>query len=279
ERAPLGTSPLSSVWMLQVETGSLRWAARLPLSTEHLAQVREAPLALVQLGAALEPVVLLRENPQGALVRAESFVFRLNPGESAQVELWATRFGRPAARQPIALKLAPDYVNQIQSPPNPPSVPIGQPASAISFPDRVTTDAGGTAAFTLTAADPGNPRRFIDGQVYGIVYLWGDEEPPDYRHDPTSFLSVLVFDSMPPIEHPTWKDVQPILAQYAALYPFMTDNVVDLGSYTAVKQNLASIQRVLSLPPEDPGYMQVTRDMSRDRLALLLRWISQGAPA
>jgi hypothetical protein len=223
-------------------------------------------------------VVLLRENPQGAFVRAESFVFRLNPGESAQVQLWATRFGRPAAGQSIALKLAPDYVNQIQSPPNPASVTIGQPASAITFPEGVTTDANGNAVFSLAAADPGNPRHFIDGQVYGVVYLWGDGEPPDYWHDPTSFLSVLVFDSQPPIAQPTWKDVQPILAQYAALYPFMTDNVVDLGSYPAVKQNLSSIQRVLSLPQEDPGYMQVTRDMSRDRLALLLRWISHGAP-
>jgi hypothetical protein len=250
----------------------------LPLSAERLAEVLAAPLALVQLGAAGEPAVLLRENPRGAFVRAESFVFRLNPGESAQVELRATRFGHPAAGKSIALRLAPDYVNQIQSPPNPPQIPIGQPASALTFPERVTTDAGGRAVFTLTAADPGNPRRFIDGQVYGIVYLWEDHEPPDYWHDPTSFLSVLVFDSLPMIEYPTWKDVQPILAQYAALYPFMTTNVVDLGSYEAVHQNLASIQRVLSLPKEDPGYMQVTRDMSRDRLALLLRWIAQGAP-
>jgi hypothetical protein len=250
----------------------------LPLSAEQLAEVREAPLALVQLGSAGVPVVLLRENPQGALVRAESFVFRLNPGESARVELRATRFGRPAAGQSIALELAPDYVNQIQSPPNPPSLPIGQPSSALSFPERVTVDADGRAAFTLTAGEPGNPRHFIDGQVYGIVYLWGDEEPADYWHDPTSFLSVLVFDSMRLVEHPTWTDVQPILAQYAALYPFMTNKVVDLGSYAAVRKDLASIQRVLSLPKEDPGYMQVTRDMSRDRLQLLLRWIGQGAP-
>ena len=251
----------------------------LPLSAEQLAAVREAPLALVQPGGAGAPaVVLLQENPQGAFVRAESFVFRLNPGESARVELRATRFGRPAAGQSIALELAPDYVNQIQSPPNPPSLPIGQPGAALSFPARVTTGADGRAAFTLTAADPGNPRHFIDGQVYGVVYLWGDEEPADYWHDPTSFVSVLAFDGMRPIEHPTWTDVQPILAQYAALYPFMTDKVVDLGSYTAVRQNLAGIRRVLSLPQEDPGYMQVTRDMSRDRLRLLLRWIDLGAP-
>ncbi len=251
----------------------------LQLSPEQLAAAKKAPLALVQIGAAGEPAVLLRENPQGACVRAETFVFRLNPGESAAVELSATTFGRPAAGQVLSLRLAPEYVNQIQSPPNPPSIPIGQPASALSFPESVTTDASGRAAFTLTAADPGNPRRFIDGQVYGIVYLWGNAEAPDYWHDPTSFLSVLVFDSMPLIQHPTWKDVQPILAQYAALYPFMTNNVVDLGRYEAVKQHLASIKRVLSLPKEDPGYMQVTRDMSRDRLALLLEWIAQGAPA
>jgi hypothetical protein len=246
------------------------------LTAGQLADVESHRLALLGSNSA-QP--LLQENPQAAFVRAETFVFRLNPGETATVDLRATRYGKPAADQAIALSYAPQYVDQIQSPPNPASIPVGDPTSALQFPPSVVTDAQGHASFTLTAADPKNPRKFIDGQVYGVLYTWGANEPPDYWHDPTSFVSVLVFNSTAIPANPTWKDVQPILAQYAKLYPYMTNPVgIDLGDYDTVYQNRQAIQQVLSLPKTNPGYMQVTRDMSRDKLVLLLKWLAAGAP-
>ena len=133
----------------------------------------------------------------------------------------------------------------------------------------------------LSASDPGNPRGFIDGQVYGVAYSFASDAKANYSYnpDPTSFISVLVFNSYPEVASPTWTDVKPILSQYAKLYPFMTTGVgINLANYTSVQQNLSAIRQVLTLPKENPGYMQVTRDLSRDKAELILKWIDLGAP-
>ena len=251
-----------------------------PLSDEQLELSENNPLGIVQLspdGAISQP--LIQENSSGLFVRADRFVFRLNPGESAEVDLVVTRFGKRAADETISLALDTMSVNRMQSPPNPDDIPIGVPGTALEFPSSVTTGGDGCASFTLKAGDPGNPRKFIDGQVYGISYLLQAAAEANYNPDPSNFISVLVFSSHPALDSPTWKDVRPILAQYAKLYPFMTTGVgINLGDYTAVKKNLTAIKQVLSLPKTDPGYMQVTRDMSRDKLNLILTWIGQGAP-
>jgi hypothetical protein len=189
------------------------------------------------------------------------------------------QFGRPAPDQQIDLNQDANMVNQMQSPPNPTNIPIGIPTTALAtasgpFPTTVTTDELGQAMLTLSASDPENPRVFIDGQVYGVAYtLAASNENPD----PSNFLSVLVFNGYPQLAYPTWADVQPIFAQYAKLYPYMR-GIIDLSQYTEVVSNLARIQRVFRLPKTDPGYMQVTRDMSRDKLNLILKWLELGAP-
>ena len=244
------------------------------LTDSELSAVEAHPLAIVRVNASGENEILIQENSIGAFVRADKFVFRLNPGEEAEVQLYATVFGKPAANQLITLVQDPASVNNMQSPPNPDSIPIGTPPSALQMPSTVTTDAQGRASFKLTASDPGNPRQFIDGQVYGVRYIWGEQEPPDYNHDPTSFVSVLAHDSYTYEDPLTWTiNVEPILGQYAKLYPYMTDNIVNLGNYKDVVSQKESIKRVLSIPKGDPGYMQVTRDMSRDKLQMILKWL------
>jgi hypothetical protein len=243
-------------------------------------QVKNNPLAIVQLNAdGSISAPLLQEDSNGWFVRADTFVFRLNPGETADVNFWAMQFGRPAPDQQIDLNQDANMVNQMQSPPNPTNIPIGIPTTALAtasgpFPTTVTTDELGQAKLTLSASDPENPRVFIDGQVYGVAYtLAASNENPD----PSNFLSVLVFNGYPQLAYPTWADVQPIFAQYAKLYPYMR-GIIDLSQYTEVVSNLARIQRVFRLPKTDPGYMQVTRDMSRDKLNLILKWLELGAP-
>ena len=56
--------------------------------------------------------------------------------------------------------------------------------------------------------------------------------------------------------------MQPILSQYARLYPFMKQ-FVDLGNYRSVVDNQSQIVHVMGLDPENPNYMPVTRDLSR----------------
>jgi hypothetical protein len=251
-----------------------------PLNDEQFELTENNPLGIVQVspdGTISQP--LIQENSSGMYVRADRFVFRLNPGQSAAVRFIATRFGRPAANETISFFLDSMSVNRMQSPPNPDNIPIGVPTTALEFPPSITTGGDGRASFTMTASDPGNPRKFIDGQVYGVSYLLQAAAEANYNPDPSNFISVLVFNTYPPVSSPTWKDVKPILSQYAKLYPFMTTGVgINLADYTAVTKNLAAIKQVLTLRRTDPGYMQVTRDMSRDKLELILAWIDEGAP-
>jgi hypothetical protein len=247
------------------------------LTDDQLKLIENNPLGIVQIASWGQINTLIQENSIGAVIRAEKFVFRMNPGDEVEVQLFATVFGKPAANQLITIIQDADSVNNMQTPPNPASIPLGVPESALQIsPASVTTDESGRASFKLIASDPRNPRKFIDGQVYGVRYIWGEKEPEGYNHNPTSFVSILVHNAYIYKDPPTWKrDVQPIFSQYAKLYPFMTNNVINLGDYRQViqKSNLQAIRRVLSLPKDDPGYMQVTRDMSRDKTQMILKWI------
>ena len=71
--------------------------------------------------------------------------------------------------------------------------------------------------------------------------------------------------------------MQPILSQFARLYPFMMQ-FVDLGDYQSVVDNQSQIVQVMGLDPEQPGYMPVTRDLSRAKREMILGWFDAGAP-
>jgi hypothetical protein len=242
------------------------------VTKEQLKTLSTTPLGVLQQGAAGAPKAVLRENDNGAYLNVTEQVQRMAPGDKVKVELIALAFGKPAAKESIEVKFNNGMLQGV------PGIPVGAPASALDFPSSATTNAKGRAHFTLKASDPGNPRKFIDGQVYGVGYAWSKEADKRYPPDPNNFVSVLVFDKYPTPPSPTWADVEPIFAQYAKLYPFMTQKVVNLASYADVVNNLDAIKGVLSLPPTDPRYMQVTRDMSPDKVSLVLKWIAQGAP-
>lgn len=248
------------------------------ITKEQLKTLEKTPLGIIQVGttgggAAKKPRALLRENADGAYINVTQQVYRMSPGEKADVEVLALAFGKPAAGQTIDVQ----FDNSLLVIQAPKTIPVGVPASALNFLSSAKTGADGRARFKLKAGDPGNPRKFIDGQVYGVGYFWSKENDPQYPPDPNNFVSVLVFDAYPRIAKPTWQDVQPIFAQYASLYPFMT-GIIDLGNYNDVLKNLNAIKGVLSMSPTDPRYMQVTRDMSPDKVRMILKWIELGAP-
>ena len=129
----------------------------------------------------------------------------------------------------------------------------------------------------MYAYDPGNPRQFIDGQVYNVAFKWEKDKDPSFPPDSNGALSVLVFDTFQ--GEPVWASVGPFLSQYAKLYPFM-DSLFPpgLADPTVYQQNIKAFEGVLSLPISDPRYMPVTRDMSRDKRNVLLAWLAAGAP-
>jgi hypothetical protein len=242
--------------------------------------------------------VLLQESINGLYVRADSFVYRLNPGETQQVEFYATQFGQPLASSEINLSATGGFMGgsgggaTVNPTPRPAAaIPdIGTPTDAVGFvtsgnyqpglATSVSTDADGRAVFDLTASadGPGNPRGYIAGQLYGIGYQLADQ-PPGYISNPLDYVSVLVFNKKDVPDQPTWyQDIQQLFTQYGNLYPIMSRYVVDLGDYEAVAARTAILQLAFSLPMRDPNHMPVTRDLGDGDRQTILKWLSSPGP-
>lgn len=245
----------------------------LPVGT--LAAVQQSSLSV------LGPNSFISECSTGSFVRADDFVFRVSPGEVAQVPLYATQFGQPLPGASIGIvfdnnQLQPSGVNGDNQP-----LQVGVPASALSFPATVTTDDQGRATLAIEGSDPQRPRDFIDGQVYGVRPFINDGSYFDNPNNAWNFISVLLWDGFQPSSpRVLWSDIQPILQQYANLYPVM-NRFFNLADRAAVLENARFLTRVFSLPEADPNYMPVTRDLSPAKRKAILAWIAdpQGAGA
>ena len=246
------------------------------LTAEQIKQLSDNPLGiLVSKGGGThvgeDTLIALQENADGIHIQADGATLILNPGDKAAVDLYVTEYGRPKAGYQVPLQLVNVGINSDPATGN-------DPASGISFPaETAPTDANGRTQIPLLANDPipiPDRRRFIGGQLYYIGGAWMSHAD-QFLGGP---LIVKVFNARQEIPNPTWKDVQPILVQYYTLYPYMAGKV-DLSSYGAVKTSKEAIKFDLSLSVSDPRYMPVSRDLSRDEQALILRWIESGAPA
>jgi hypothetical protein len=223
--------------------------------------------------------VLGQESLGGYYVRADNFVFRLNPEQHGQLELYASRYGQPLAG-PIQVGPTLGMIGQTGSQGQPPGVPVPKvaiPPDGISYPDQAMANAAGKAVLDIKAATlkPAKPRGYIDGQLYGIGYQL-PQQPQQTIGTPFNFTSVLVFSPINSPEQPTWySDIQPILTQYGNLYPIMSRHLVDLGNYESVVAHLKILRLAFSLPIDDPNHMPVTRDLSEAKRTMILRWIDR----
>ncbi|HKS23942.1 MAG TPA: hypothetical protein VJZ76_14155 [Thermoanaerobaculia bacterium] len=217
------------------------------------------------LGIISDGVIVATENPTGAYINADQYVFRLDPSEVAKVTIWANTFETPAANVKVTLALNANGLQPAGK------APVGTPKSGVAFsPKSAKTGPDGRATFTITGGNPKNPRKVynIDGQVYGIGWSWSADTIPD----PNAFLSVKVFDTVPLPKAPTWwGNVFPILIQYAYLYPAM-QQIFELDDYTQVVANATQIIARLNLPETNPGMMPITRELSAAKKAILLKW-------
>ena len=211
---------------------------------------------------------LLSEPADGVFLRADAYVFRLDPGDPpASTTFTFLTFGVPTPNQQISIALDAAFSGS--------QPPIGTPTSALSFDSSVTTGPDGTASLSLTPSDPGNPRGFIDGQVYSLIYGPGASPPPPGSvGNPSRCLNVLVWSGYSAPATPTWtNDVQPIFQQYANLYPVMKQ-YVDLSSKADVVAKAGEIEYVFGVDPTQPMYMPVTRDLSPTKKAMILQWLA-----
>ena len=248
------------------------------LDRAQLQQALQTPIGILQQTAADQ--VLLAEAQDGSWLRADEFVFRLNPDDHANTTFYSTTFGRPAANQQISFAYdASSMDGQRVQGAIPGPLCVGTPQSALTFPASITTGPDGTAELPLHAGDPGQPRSYVDGQVYGVTYAAGSTAPPyGSVQNPSLSLNALVWSGYTVPKQPNWQnDVRPIFQQYANLYPVMKP-IVDLSDYHSVVAKAAVIKRVFTVPMTDPTYMPVTRDLSRARREMILKWLDHPLP-
>jgi hypothetical protein len=208
--------------------------------------------------------VLLAEDPDGWYVRADQFVFRMNPGiatspqnpfgETATLNIYAMKFGTPA----------PDGTQIQLADANGPSQPAG--ALTVSPASQIASTSAGIASFTLTATDPGNPRGFLNGQLYFKQYnLVASQNPTNYQPVQGDIVSIQIYDQE------ATADAINILGQYGRLYLIM--------SFLADQQAIEGIdlrnmiRLLLEKPVSDVVHMPVTRDLSFASLQRITAWV------
>jgi hypothetical protein len=249
-----------------------------PLSKENLELANKFPLVIVDYQTSqtdgftlnAQTTVVFQESEE--YVRADQFVFYLNPGESCEVDFYATNKGQPLSDKEIDFR--PDTANTLGPPPSSGSPLMGGPVLPTFNPNEsVKTDSAGRASVTIKGIDPGNPRGYIDGQVYGISYNLSDQQFQNCNQ--LNFISLLVFDSVPEatIKKPSWDDIQPIMQQYANLYPIMSQGVFNLADKDVVDANAEILKFVFSKERTDPNYMPATRDLSRDKQQMIINYL------
>jgi hypothetical protein len=237
-----------------------------PVSAAQARQLSSSPLTLFDDTASI-PVIAAQEESQGRYVDVDVPFLRLNPRESRRVSLWATKFGRAWAGAELDVALVPQIGNALPpgSQPTPQANnggpwPNGYPQNALTLSSNlVITGTDGVGGLVLTAADPGTPRTYPngqagpDGQVYWITGSWaewgriflfpggGITNPPNGTP-----INVLIFSSFPSPAQPNWdQHVGPLLANYARMYPYMK-GIVDLADYDIVVANADAIEEVVS---------------------------------
>ena len=267
-----------------VQTGGIM---SLTLTDEQLALVNTNPLVLLPVvlisnhAATSQPVptpggpALLSEAANGISVRADYFVYRLNPGEECTVRFYATKFGSPISGGTISVGFDPTLLQEQTLYGGPAAgPPVGIPEAGLTFQRQITINENGVAELTIHANDPGWPRDYIDGQVYCLSYAFGDAPPIiGSVSNASQMLNILLFSDYPVPETPTWvRDVEPIFRLYANLYPVMRP-MVDLSNFGSVMARLGILRHVFDLPPADPNYMPVTRDLSEGKRKTIQKWL------
>jgi hypothetical protein len=187
------------------------------------------PLALATLPqGAVVPTVAIRETVDGLFVGAEPFVLRIDSVDggaaasaSAPVTLYAATFGQPTPAASLTLNQTGEMDGLGGDGTDLPPVHIpaaGVPTAALTFPPTLQTGDDGTVVLTVAGLPPHNPRGYIDGQLYNILYQMAGQTRQSYGQ--FEVIAVHLRDAYPVPECPTWlDDIKPIFQQYANLYP------------------------------------------------------------
>lgn len=262
--------------------------ADLPIPAAAAALIGDHPIAVL-LGSEPAPLTIgIRETVAGAWVRADQFIQRVDTAEtgwvSVPVKLWAMRWGKPWTGAPLLASLQPPQPgaggtsDPTEVKPPQTEIPlINVPADKVSVPATLTAGADGIAVLDIQFENPGNPRVYIDGQIYQISYslaLTGQSPMPTFE-----FIAVHAREAYVPPPAPSWADdVGPILVQYGNLYPIMSRGLFSFSDPLAISANARLLYLAFTRPMEDPNYMPATRDLSAGKVTAILRWLEGYLP-
>jgi hypothetical protein len=276
----LGTFNYSAPGWYETTAGLVTFPTGRMLTPDELAAIQQSPLAVTTTAANGNTTVAIAEAPNGTYVRADRFVFRLNSGDTANVRLFASQFGaRYAGARIICVLDSSQLQGQVFSAIGQPP-PVATPADVVEFPARVVADQNGVAELVIKVGDPKQARDFVDGQVYGVRPMLEDDLAfgTGFNFNQWDFASLLVWSSFAQENPRTWYgSIEPILQQYANLYPVMKP-IVDLGDYDSVCANARILELAFGLPIDDPNSMPVTRDLSDAKRKAILRWLREPGP-
>lgn len=150
------------------------------------------------------------------------------------------------------------------------------PAGKLVLSPALVPITDGKATLTITGQDPGNPRGYVDGQVYFTTYTF-NPTVSDYNQDPNDLLSAQIYQQHPIDGTPNWQNgIGDMLRKYGMLYPIM--GRFQLWTYEGVVINREKILRVLTTDISQPLHMPVSRDLSQIRTNLVVGWLESGMP-
>ncbi|WP_445989870.1 hypothetical protein ACSVCE_00325 [Chromobacterium haemolyticum] len=263
-----------------------------PLSETQLRLASQPlPLAIVQpVDAQGRATVCVREVLLGNEVRAEDFAIRLDPNHPDKnhlhTHIYAACYGQPLAGAELAFWAGAPMLDYGNTPADATMgttpralLPVNNvPNAAIRIsPAAPITDQAGRAAITLHGPESfGTPREYMDGQLFTLSYNLAGSDPALQQHYDN--LAVVVFSSFPQpgqdidLDNPRWEDVQPILQQYANLYPVMSQGLFDFSKQAVADASAFIMRFVFDKPIEDPDQMPVTRDLSASKRRMLINY-------
>lgn len=265
----------TSDWLFK--TGGIHAASLRP---EELDLIKKHPLGLIQILEDNTAKVLVRESIDGLFIRADEFLQRVEPTETAEIVLFASCYGKPLPNTSVRINFSfPNNNNggggTGSNSPQAKSPWTDLPREALkNLPLTLTTDVAGKVNLSIETQDPGNPRGYIDGQIYTVQYSL--EGQANSQKQALDAIYLLLFDSYSIPEQPTWlQHIQPIFQQYGNLYPIMSQRLVDLGDYDSVRQHRAILDLSFSLDIHNSNSMPVTRDLSQAKRLTILRWLRE----
>lgn len=236
--------------------------------------------------------ILLAENPDGYYLRANQFVYRMNPGipstsdsprgETATAQIHALKFGQPV---PDGTEISVSMMNSVEAqkytagtsgtnglenlsiPPE--ALTVNAQPHQPSQPYSVTAKTeGGVATFDLSCSAPRNPRRYVDGQIYFLNYGFADSSISNgYVQDGNDLISIQVYDET------TEEAAVDILGKFGRIYKIM-NFLTDEERITQIDlRNM--IKLLLEKPFTALQHMPVTRDLSVSARTRIVSWINE----